>query len=324
VTSVTGDPPCTRSPAGIGKVPAEPARCDTAQGRITPLRRTSRPDDQESTLTALPALMPALVLPLPASAGGFSPPTIEEFFPPGFLFEGTPFEINRIMMLRILVAVILVVLFLLYVNRAKLVPTRGTGVAETALDLVRVSVAEQILGEKDGRRFLPLLATIFFGVFALNILGVIPFANIAATSVVGMPLLLAVVVYVVFLTVGLRAQGPVGYFRNTLFPSSVPWYIYPLYTPIELLAVFVLRPLTLTIRLLANMIAGHFLLVLSFKGTNYLFFEAGETWLIPFGAVTLFFGFAFTLFEIIVALLQAYIFALLSAVYIQSSLHADH
>jgi F-type H+-transporting ATPase subunit a len=258
-----------------------------------------------------------------SSSEGFKPPTIDEFFPPGFLLVGTPFEINRIMMLRIIGTLVLVALFLLYVNRAKLIPTRGTGVAETALDLVRVSVAEQILGEKDGRKFFPLLATIFFAVFAMNILGVIPFANIAGSSVVGFPLVFAVVVYVVFLVVGLRAQGPVGYFKNTLFPSSVPWFIYPLYTPIEFLAVFVLRPLTLTIRLLANMIAGHFLLVLAFKGTDYLFFQA-ESWLIPFGLVTLFLGFAFTLFEIIVALLQAYIFALLSAVYIQSSLHAEH
>lgn len=226
-------------------------------------------------------------------------------------------------MLRIIAMVVVVVLFLLYVNRAKLIPTRGTGVAETALDLVRVSIAEQILGEKDGRKFLPLLATIFFAVFAMNILGVIPFANIAGSSVIGFPLVFALITYAVFLVIGIRAQGPVGYFKNTLFPPSVPWYIYWLYAPIEFLAVFVLRPLTLTIRLLANMIAGHFLLVLSFKGTDYLFFQA-DSWLIPFGAVTLVLGFAFTLFEVIVALLQAYIFALLSAVYIQSSLHAEH
>ena len=227
------------------------------------------------------------------------------------------------MLLRIIVAVILVVLFLLYVNRAKVIPTRGTGVAETALDLVRVSVAEQILGKENGRKFLPLLATLFFLVFFLNILGVIPFANIAATSVIGMPLVLALVVYVVFIVVGFQAQGG-RYITNTLFPGAVPKAVWPLYAPIEALAVFVLRPATLTIRLWANMVAGHFLLVLCFKATDYLFFNAGEAGLIPLGLVTLFFGFAFTLFEILVALLQAYIFALLSAVYIDSSLHAEH
>jgi F-type H+-transporting ATPase subunit a len=227
-------------------------------------------------------------------------------------------------MIRIIVAVLLILFFVLYARRASLVPSRRTGVAETALDLVRVSVAEQILGERDGRRFLPLLAALFFTVFTMNIMGVIPLANIAGTSVIGLPLLMALVVWVVFIVVGIRAQGFGGYFRNTLFPPGVPWPIYILYTPIEALSVFVLRPVTLTIRLLANMIAGHFILVLCFKGTDYLFFQAGELALVPLGFVTLAAGFAFTLFEILVATLQAYIFALLAAVYIQSSLHAEH
>lgn len=269
------------------------------------------------------AIPPALVLPMAEAEGdGFHPPTLEEFFPEVFLFEGTPFAINRIMMLRIIAAVVVVVLFVLYARHAKLVPGRATGIAETALDLVRVEIAEQILGQRDGRRFLPLIATLFFGVLAFNILGIIPLANIAATSVVGLPLLLALVVYVVFIVVGFRAQG-LGYLQNTLFPAGVPKFVYVLLTPIELLSVFVLRPATLTIRLLANMIAGHFLLVLCFSGTQYLFFE-GPLAFAPIGVVTLLFGFLFTLFEILVALLQAYIFALLSAVYIQSSLHADH
>ncbi|MGF1647868.1 MAG: F0F1 ATP synthase subunit A [Kineosporiaceae bacterium] len=267
--------------------------------------------------------MPALAPPLSASTGSFAPPTIDEFFPPSFLFEGTPFELNRIMLLRVIVAVVLIVLFLLYVRRASLVPGRGTGVAETALDFVRVSIAEQILGKENGRRFLPLLASLFFLILFANILGVVPFANIAATSVIGMPLVLALIVYVVFIVVGLRTQGP-RYFSNTLFPRSVPWYIYPIYSPIEALAVFVLRPATLTIRLFANMVAGHFLLVLCFKATDHLLFQAGEAGLMPFALLTLFFGFAFTLFEILVAVLQAYIFALLAAVYIDSSLHAEH
>lgn len=291
-------------------------------GDARPAGCTDRPDDQESTLTALTAL-PTSVLFASSSSEGFKPPTLDEFFPSVFLFEGTPFAMNRVMLLRVIVAVVLIVVLVWYVRRSSLVPGRGAGAVETVLDLVRVSIAEQILGRTNGRRFLPLIATLFFLVFGLNILGIIPFANLAATSVIGMPLVLAVVVWLTFVVVGFQAQGP-RYLTNTLFPNSVPKFIWPLYAPIEALAVFILRPATLTIRLWANMVAGHFLLVLCFKATDYLLFNAGEAALIPLSVVTLFGGFAFTLFEILVALLQAYIFALLAAIYIDSSLHAEH
>lgn len=259
------------------------------------------------------------------SEGGFHPPGIYEFFPETFLLAGTPFEINRIMMVRLLATAVVVLLFMLYVRRSRLVPGRGTGTAELALDLVRTQVSEQILGEKDGRKFLPLIATIFFMVFALNITGVIPGLNIGGTSVVGVPLILALIAYVTFIVVGVRANGVGPYLKANLFPPGVPWYLYPLVTPIEFLSTFILRPFTLTIRLLANLIAGHLLLVLCFSATDFFFREAlsGEP-LGLFFVLTLVAGFAFTLFEILVAVLQAFIFSLLTAVYIGGALHPEH
>jgi F-type H+-transporting ATPase subunit a len=254
-------------------------------------------------------------------SGGFSPPTINEFFPPAVLFEGTPFELNRIMLIRLFMMALLIVLFGLYVRHAKLVPGRGTNTAELALDFVRVQIAELVMGEKEGRRFLPLIATMFFTVFALNITGIVPPFNIAGTSVIGMPLVLAVVAYVVFVVVGVQRNGP-KYFLKAIFPPGVPIGIIWFVGIIELFSTFLFRPATLTIRLLANMLAGHLLLVLCFSATSYLFFEKGGGWA-GLGALTLFFGFAFTLFEILVALLQAYIFALLTALYINTSIHAD-
>ena len=275
----------------------------------------------ETTLTAF--AVPRL--PLSEADEGFSAPGIEEFFPPPVLFEGTPFQLNRIMLLRLLVMVVLVVVFMLYVRRANLLPTGFTSTIELGLDFVRTQVAEQILGERDGRRFLPLLVTIFFMVFALNITGIVPGLNIAGTSVVGTPLVLALVVWLVFIAVGIQTSGVFGYFRSTLFPAGVPGFLYPLVAPIELLAVFVLRPFTLTVRLLANMIVGHILLVLCFKATDALFgaLLSGEVVGVLF-VLTLLGGFAFTLFEILVALLQAFIFSLLSALYINGSLHPEH
>ncbi len=259
------------------------------------------------------------------SEGGFHAPEIGEFFPESFLFLGTPFELNRIMLVRLVAMVAVLVVFGLFVSRSKLVPSRFTSTVELLLDLVRTQIADQILGLKDGRRFLPLLATMFFMIFALNITGIIPFLNIGGTSVVGVPMLLAAVAYVTFIVVGIRAQGVGGYFRSNLFPPGVPKPLYVLVTPIEFASTFLIRPFSLTIRLLANLIAGHLLLVLCFSATDFFLGEllSGEA-VGAFFLLTLVGGFAFTLFEILVAVLQAYIFTLLTAVYISGALHPEH
>ena len=119
-----------------------------------------------------------------------------------------------------------------------------------------------------------------------------------------------------------RKHG-VKFFSNALFPAGVPKPFYALVTPIELLSTFILRPVTLALRLLMNMIAGHLLLVLCFSATQYFFFEADGLFKL-FGAGTLVFGFAFTIFEILVAVLQAYVFTLLTTVYIQLALADEH
>lgn len=265
-----------------------------------------------------------LVAPLVAASegGGFHPPSIDEFFPEGILFVGTPFEMNRIMIIRVILTVLLVLLFWLGTRRMQVVPGRGQSLAEMALDFVRVNIAEDLLGKKDGRRFLPILTAIFFMVLAFNLTGVVPFFNIAASSVIGVPLVLAIVSYITFIYAGIR-KSPAKFFKNSLFPSGVPWPVYFIVTPIELISTFVIRPVTLTLRLLMNMVVGHLLLVLFFAATQFFLFEA-DGFMKLFGVGTLAFGFAFTLFEILVAVLQAYVFALLTAVYIQLALAEEH
>jgi F-type H+-transporting ATPase subunit a len=205
----------------------------------------------------------------------------------------------------------------------KLVPGRFQSVVEMGLDVVRVNIAEDLLGKKDGQRFLPLLTTIFFMVLFMNLTGIIPFLNIAGTSVIGVPLVLAVVAYIAFIYAGVR-KNPKSFFKNALFPPGVPWPFYIIVTPIEFFSTFILRPITLTLRLTMNMLVGHLLLVLFFSGTWFFFFQQGPNLLTVFGVGTFAFGFAFTLFEIFVAALQAYIFTLLTAVYLQLSLAAEH
>lgn len=219
-------------------------------------------------------------------------------------------------------ATLLIVLFWLGTRRMKLVPGRGQSLAEMALDVVRVNIAEDLLGKKDGRRFLPLLTTIFFTTLAMNIPGIIPGMNVAGTSLVGLPIVMAVVAYVTFIYAGLR-KHPGTFLKNSFFPPGVPWPIYIIVTPIEFFSIFILRPITLALRLLMNMVAGHLLLVLCFSATSWFLFEA-PSFLKLFGIGTFAFGFVFSLFEILVAVLQAYVFTLLTTVYIQLALAEDH
>lgn len=257
-----------------------------------------------------------------SEAGGFHGPTLDDFFPAAVLFEGTLFEMNRIMIIRVIMVVVLLLLFWLGTRNLKVVPGRGQGVLEFALDFVRKNVIEAQLGIKEGRRFAPLLMTMFFLILAFNATAVIPGFNIAASSVVGFPIVMAIVAYVAFIYAGIK-KHPGKFFKNSLFPAGVPKVMYILVTPIEFLSTFVMRPVTLALRLLMNMLVGHMILVLLFSATNFFILDAGG--IFPaIGAGTFAISIAFTLFELFVAGLQAYVFTLLTALYIQLALADEH
>lgn len=258
-------------------------------------------------------------------SGTFHGPSIEEFFPAPIFFADTPFEMNRIVLIRLIVMVAIVLIFWLGTRNMRVVPGRFQSLVEMGLDFVRVNIAEDLLGKKDGKRFLPILTTIFFMVLLMNITGVIPFFNIAGTSVIGLPLVLAAVAYLTFIYAGIK-KHPAAFFKNALFPPGVPKALYIIVTPIELLSTFVLRPVTLTLRLLMNMVVGHLLLVLFFGATWFFLFEleGGFTGWSFFSVGTLAFGIVFTFFEILVAVLQAYVFTLLTSVYLQLALAEEH
>jgi F-type H+-transporting ATPase subunit a len=239
------------------------------------------------------------------------------------LFEGSFLEVNRLQLVRIVAALVLVTVMILIARRARLVPGRSQNVVELLLDFVRVNVAEEIIGKERARKYVPLLTTLFFAILAFNLTGVIPFLNIAGTSLIGLPLMLALWVYLMYLGAGIRAQGLGGFLKNNLFPAGVPPFMYVLLTPIEFLTVFVLRPATLALRLMANMVAGHLMLVLTFSATQFFLLEASGGMKV-FGALTFVSGIALTLFEVFVAALQAYIFVVLTAVYINLSVEAEH
>ena len=226
------------------------------------------------------------------------------------------------MLVRILMAVVLLAFFMIAMRNPKLVPRGVQNVAEICLDFVRIHVAEEILGKEQGRRFLPVIATIFFAVFAMNLPTVIPGLNISPNARIGFPLVLAALGYVTFIYAGAKRYGFARFIKASVVIPNVPKALHILLIPIEILSTFILRPVTLTIRLMANMLAGHLIIVLLFSATNFFFWQLNGWTAMSAGITVL--SVAFTLFELLVIFLQAYIFALLVAVYIDSSLHAEN
>ena len=257
--------------------------------------------------------------------GEFCGPSIDEFFPDPILFVGSPFEMNRVLIIRMLVVVLLILVFWVGTRNLKVVPGRAQVVFETVTGFVRNSIIISTLGEKNGRRFMPLLFTIFFLTLGLNLTGIIPGLQIASTGLIGMPIIMAVVAYVVFIYAGLKQHG-LRYFKNQLILPGVPVDLTPFLAQLEFQSTFIQRPITLTLRLTMNMVAGHMLLVLCFLATHFFFFTvlAQGNALGFLGIGTFAFGIAFTLLELFVAALQAYVFTILTAIYIQFSLADEH
>lgn len=254
--------------------------------------------------------------------GGFQAPSISEFFPGPILFKDTFYELSRINAIGLFMTGLLCLFFVLAFSKNKFVPRGIQNLGEIAVEFVQVQIIDEILGSK-GARYATYLTSMFWLLLAFNITGILPLMHISVTSVIGFPFLLAIVSFIVFNVEGVRANGAGHYLKNNLFPAGVPAPIYVLVTPIEFISTFILRPVTLTVRLLANMMSGHLLLVLFFGATQYFLIESAG--IMKAVAIPAFFmGFAFTLFEILVSFLQAYIFTLLTAVYIDSATSAEH
>lgn len=246
-------------------------------------------------------------------------PTIQEFLPPEILFEGTPFAFNRIVLVRLVIAVVLMLVLGITAKRAKLVPGRWQGAVEWVLDFVRNSIVYESMGEERGKRYVPMITTIFLSVFVFNLAGLIPGMNIAATATITAPLAFAVWTLVQYFIAGAREKGLGRFLKDELFPAGVPWPIYILLAPIQLLELLIVRPLSLTVRLFANMIAGHLLIALCLAATQWFLVESPDKVQMLLGVGTLLGGLIFTIFELIVAVLQAFIFAVLSTSYINMS-----
>ncbi len=250
---------------------------------------------------------------------GFTPPGVKDFnLPP--IFENISW-LTKPVLLAFLSVVLISIYFIAASRKAKVVPGKLQFSGELVYDFVRNGLAKDILGP-EFMRFVPYLFTLFTFVLVNNVFAIVPMLQFSAMMHVGFPYALAIITYLVYHFVGAKRQGTLHYLKGIAFMPGVPKAIYVLLTPIELATFFIVRPFTLGLRLFANMFAGHLLLLVFILGGEHLLQGAiGLKLVSPFAFAM---GIALTFFEFMVQCLQAYIFTLLTALYIAGSLADEH
>ncbi|WP_436491755.1 F0F1 ATP synthase subunit A [Actinokineospora sp. HUAS TT18] len=254
-----------------------------------------------------------------AEGDTFAPPGVKDFFLPP-IFGG----VTKPMVLMVLSILIVSAFFLITSRNMKIIPSKWQFAAESVYDFGRNSIAREQIGSKEFKPFVPLILTLFTFVLVNNLYGIIPVIQFPTMAKIGFPLALSVlVVYPVYHYVGFKKHGFVGYLKHATVPPGAPFAIYFLLTPIEFLQKFVLNPITLAIRVFAAMFAGHLILLVFTLGGEYLLLHAAGP-LKPVSVISWAFAIAMTFLEAFIQVLQAYIFALLSANYIGQALAEDH
>jgi F-type H+-transporting ATPase subunit a len=239
-----------------------------------------------------------------------------------------PLGFNKTAAIYLFAALATILLFVFGTRRKDALVPSGLlqNTAESGVGFVRNQIIMQTMGT-DGLRYLPYLSALFFFIFFSNITEIIPGVQFPANARFGMPLVLALVTWVIFNVVGVVKQGPIHYLRNSIFPPLGDMNIvgkigmYILLAPIEFFSTFVVRPFSLMVRLFANMLAGHLILVTFAALTAGLWALNVTVVIAPFSFALLV---AMTGFEILVSFLQAFIFTILTAVYIDISMHPSH
>lgn len=249
-------------------------------------------------------------------------PIIDLFkFPPLWELElfGLDLSINRTILIAWFMTLVAGLFMALAFRSPKIVPGKMQALGEMVIEFVR-GIGRDIIGPQ-GDRYLPLLTTMFVFIFFMNVAKITPFLMMPPTSRMAWPLFLALVAWVVYVVVGMKEQGAFGYFKHMVVIPGVPKAILPFLGLIELVSNLILRPFTLAVRLFANMVAGHILVVITLV-TIHVFLPSPAGW--PIGVFGLIAAPVVFAFELFIIGLQAYIFTMLTAVYISSSVEPAH
>lgn len=252
------------------------------------------------------------------SGCGYPSPGLQDFdFRP--IFSVGSFHFTKPMLIAVLCAVSVIAFFWAAFARPKLVPRGVQNLGEMAILAVRDQILRPSLGRR-GDSYLPFLVSLFFFIWLMNLMELIPFFQFPSMSRIGFVWPLVLIVYVLYWYLGFKNQGVWGYFR-TMIPPGVPLFILPLLIPVEFARFFIIQPFTLGVRLFANMFAGHLLLTIFYLATWYML--SLSVGLLYFVGSAFMVVFVFLL-ELLVDLLQAFIFTTLTATYIADSLERAH
>ena len=257
-----------------------------------------------------------------AEGEGFVAPGPGSFdLPPAFSLGGI--DVTKPMLLLVVAAVVVFWFFYAASRQRSMVPGKLQYAGETMYASVRNGLGRDIIGSKDFMPFVPYLVALFFFLLVNNWFGSIPFLQFPTFSRASMAYALAGLSWVIYNYVGIRRHGFAGYLKLQTVPGGVTGPILALIVPLEFFSNLIVRPITLALRLFANMIAGHILALLFATGGEYLLIH-GATLIKPVGILAWVLAIAIAFLELLVQFLQAYVFTLLNAMYISGALAEEH
>lgn len=252
------------------------------------------------------------------SGCGYPAPTLQDFhYSP--IFRIGDWGVTKPELLMVIVVAVIVAFFWAAFSKPKLVPRGVQNIGELGVLFVRDQILRPMIGKK-GDGYLPYLVSLFFFIWLMNLLEIIPVAQFPVPAHIGFVWILVALTWFTYMTVGIRAKGPVGFFTG-MIPSGVPWWIVWLLAPLIWLSDIFIRPFTLGVRLFANMFAGHLLLLVFYLATWYF---VSATFGLVYAAGSLAMVIILTGFEMLIQALQAFIFTMLTAFYIGDSLESAH
>ena len=275
------------------------------------------------SLSVVPAHLLQVGIAAAEGDGGFEAPGTEDFYWP-VIGGDSSWAITRPALVMAVSVALLAWFFVTVAGRLTIVPSKRQWMAEQAYGFVRNSIARDVIGAKDFKQFVPLLFTLFTLILFNNVMGVMPFVQFPTFSRIAFPIVLTLVVYVFYHTVAIRRKhGVIGYLKS-LVPPGLPLWLRPIMFFLEVLTYFIIRPLTLALRLFGNMLAGHLMLLVFILGGEYLLLHGSSIFIQLSGILGLAFGVVMTFFELLVQFLQAFIFTLLTALYISDAVSEQH
>ena len=236
------------------------------------------------------------------------------------IFSIGSFDFTKPMLLALICMVLVVGFFWTAFSKPKLVPSKMQLVGEIGYTFVSRSIAREVIGKK-GDKYVPFLTSLFFFVWIMNVMSVIPLAQFPATSRFAFPVGLAALVYITYMYLTFKTHGFRGGMKNLVWLDGLPKPLVPLIVVLEFFSNVILRPFTLAVRLWANMFAGHMLIVMFSVASWYLLTPA---WFAAVSGGSFIVAILLTALEVLIQFLQAYIFTLLASIYISGALEEGH